>query len=283
MRTTKVQISLCIHAVWSTPLDSIIPLLARAEISRPYLVSVAEQASLSLNWSLTTKTGFLVMWLISIWGGLGSLNTHRASRSDCSKPLLGAHHFVTFAVLRLDNQYSIVPFPTQSPFERKAVLESLHITARTIHCTCMWQISRLMAKPTKWSLRPAKTQISLGIRPVWSESLLCAQWVAEDPMFLHADSEDSDQTGWMPRLIWVFAGLKGNFVGFVMRQLRCKALAYQPTAINKHFYGYKSMLQAYPWRQKPLQFLPKLRCFNFLQNITQVVHWGSLWFHKTVL
>ena len=45
------------------------------------------------------------------------------------------------------------------------------------------------------SVRPAKTRISLGIRPVWSESLLCAQWVAKDLMFLHADSEDSDQTG----------------------------------------------------------------------------------------
>ena len=44
------------------------------------------------------------------------------------------------------------------------------------------------------------------IRPVWSESSLCAQWVAKDPSFLHADSEDSDQTGRMPRLIWVFAG-----------------------------------------------------------------------------
>ena len=29
----------------------------------------------------------------------------------------------------------------------------------------------------------------------------CAQWITEDPMFLHADSEDSDQTGRMPRLI----------------------------------------------------------------------------------
>ena len=44
------------------------------------------------------------------------------------------------------------------------------------------------------SVRPAKTQISLGIGPVSSESLLCAQWVAKDPSFLHADSEDSDQT-----------------------------------------------------------------------------------------
>ena len=56
------------------------------------------------------------------------------------------------------------------------------------------------------TVRPAKTQISLGIRPVWSESSLCAQWVAKDPSFFHADSEDSEQTGRMPRLIWVFAG-----------------------------------------------------------------------------
>ena len=40
------------------------------------------------------------------------------------------------------------------------------------------------------TVRPAKTQISLGICPVWSESLLCAQWVAKNPSFLHADSED---------------------------------------------------------------------------------------------
>ena len=58
-------------------------------------------------------------------------------------------------------------------------------------------------KTNKVIVSPAKTQISLGIRPVWSESSLCAQCVAQDPMFLHADSEDSDQTG---PLIWVFAG-----------------------------------------------------------------------------
>ena len=41
----------------------------------------------------------------------------------------------------------------------------------------------------------------------------------EDPSFLHADSEDSDQTGRMPRLIWVFAGRTCHFVGFVTRRL----------------------------------------------------------------
>ena len=60
-------------------------------------------------------------------------------------------------------------------------------------------------KTNKMRVRPAKTQISLGICPVWSESSLCTHWVAMDPRFLHADNEDSDQTGWTPRLIWVFA------------------------------------------------------------------------------
>ena len=76
-----------------------------------------------------------------------------------------------------------------------------------------------MTKPTKWSVCPVKTQISLGIHPVWSESSLRVQWVAKDPSFLHADSEDSDQTGPMPRLIWVFAGRTCHFVGFDMRRL----------------------------------------------------------------
>ena len=71
-------------------------------------------------------------------------------------------------------------------------------------------------KTNKMTVRPAKTQICLGIRPVWSVSTLCAQWVAKDWRFLHADSEDSDQSGRMPRLIWVFAERTDHFVGFVM-------------------------------------------------------------------
>ena len=52
---------------------------------------------------------------------------------------------------------------------------------------------------------PAKTQISLGIRPVWSESSLSA-WRKLGSVATHwAHSKDSDQTGRMPRLIWVFA------------------------------------------------------------------------------
>ena len=62
-----------------------------------------------------------------------------------------------------------------------------------------------MTKLTKW-LRPAKTQISLGFRPVWSESPLSA-WRKLGSLATHwAHSEDSDQTGRMPRLIWVSLG-----------------------------------------------------------------------------
>ena len=68
-------------------------------------------------------------------------------------------------------------------------------------------------------MRPAKTQISLGICPVWSESSLSA-WRKVGPLATHnMHSEDSDQTGWMPRLIWVFAGRTGHFVGFDVQQL----------------------------------------------------------------
>ena len=65
-------------------------------------------------------------------------------------------------------------------------------------------LSRDMTKPTnsvcaQWRLRSAWAS-------GWPESSVCAQWVAKDPSFLHADREDSDQTGRMPRLIWAFAG-----------------------------------------------------------------------------
>ena len=55
---------------------------------------------------------------------------------------------------------------------------------------------RLTTKPIKWHVRLTKTQISLGICPVWSESSLCTEWVAKDPRFLQR----------MPRLIWIFGG-----------------------------------------------------------------------------
>ena len=75
-------------------------------------------------------------------------------------------------------------------------------------------------KTNKMSVRPAKTQISLGIRPVWSESSQCAQWLAENPRFLHADSEDwSDWADAQADLSLRWT--PSHFVGFVMSRLIC--------------------------------------------------------------
>ena len=74
-------------------------------------------------------------------------------------------------------------------------------------------------KERKRHERPAKTQIGLGIRPVWSEFSLFA-WRKLGSLPSHwAHIEDYDLTGRMPRLIWVFAGRKDHFVGSVMRRL----------------------------------------------------------------
>ena len=83
-----------------------------------------------------------------------------------------------------------------------------------------------MTKWTKWPVHPAKTQISLDIRPVWSESSL-STWKNIRPFTYWAHSEDSGQ---MPRLIWVFVGRTSFcwycqaaahlvFVGFVWKNL----------------------------------------------------------------
>ena len=77
----------------------------------------------------------------------------------------------------------------------------------------------LQYKTNQMTLRPAKTQISLGICLVWSESSLCAQWVAKDPRFLHADTEDwSDWADAQADLSlrWEHS----HFVGFVKRRLK---------------------------------------------------------------
>ena len=62
---------------------------------------------------------------------------------------------------------------------------------------CMWikqHFSRLMTKTNNWHVRPAKTQISLGIRPVWSESSLSAWRKLVSLATQWAHSEDSDQS-----------------------------------------------------------------------------------------
>ena len=81
---------------------------------------------------------------------------------------------------------------------------------------CKTYLSRRTSKPIKWHVRPAKSQISLGIRQVCSESLLSAWRNLRSLTTRWAHSEDSDL---MPSLICVFAGRTCNFIDFVVRWL----------------------------------------------------------------
>ena len=81
-----------------------------------------------------------------------------------------------------------------------------HRTLKDDMSTFKDDMSYLMTKTIEWHVRPAKTQISLGIRLDWSESSLSALRKLGSLATHWVHSEDSDQTGRMPRLIWLFVG-----------------------------------------------------------------------------
>ena len=110
-------------------------------------------------------------------------------------------------------------------------------------------------KTNKMSVRPAKTKISLGIRPFWSESSLCAQWVAKDPSFLHADSE-----GWSESLSWAHT----HFVGFVISWLIFSL--FQVTIYECQKEGKLKLLQAYADPCVSLTYLCK-NCKDYGQGL----------------
>ena len=68
-------------------------------------------------------------------------------------------------------------------------------------------LSRFVTKPATCALHPVFSQISLSICTVHMKE-------AQPLPTLCAHSNDSDQTGWMPRLIRVFAGHKAQYVCF---------------------------------------------------------------------
>ena len=64
-----------------------------------------------------------------------------------------------------------------------------------------------------------QNQLSVKVCPAKTEPSLCTQRIANDPRYFHMDSEGFDQTGLMPRLIWVFTRRTDHLFGFVMMQL----------------------------------------------------------------
>ena len=84
------------------------------------------------------------------------------------------------------------------------------------------QIEEIEPKRQKTYLHPVKTQVSLCICAVWSESSLTAFWIVKGVKFLYADNEDSDQTTRMRSLIWVFVGYRCQRVRYIMLRIKYK-------------------------------------------------------------
>ena len=150
------------------------------------------QADLNLHWAHSHFVGFIVSWLTYI----NSKGSCESVNPQCHQDL---HCYHTQWNWRKPDKH---PYPW--PFRMV-----VHV-----HMSCS------MTKPTKWHVRPAKRLIrdfSVHLKKVW---------VLSYP-YWKAHSEDSDQTGRMPRLIWVFAGRTGHFVGFVALWLKFCRLAVQ--------------------------------------------------------
>ena len=151
-------------------LDSIISIVFIFQISRLYLASIAKQTGLSYLVK-SPKTGFLEMRLIYETGKEYKHQDRHQHASDKPRRQLFSSRWPPTIINKAN------------------------------------QISRIVTKPTKWHVRPAKTQISLGIRPVWSESSLyeCPGW-SESSLGAHAillvlslcgsNVEDNPKSGW---------------------------------------------------------------------------------------
>ena len=96
-----------------------------------------------------------------------------------------------------------------------------HKQRRTATKEPLHKVSRVSASKQKYekASRQAKTQISLRIRAGWSESSLVAFAFLRLLAIHRGINENPCQTGWMYRLIWVFADLPSLIVGFVVRWL----------------------------------------------------------------
>ena len=124
-------------------LDSIIPLVSISDISNLCLASVTVQAGLCLTWSQTPRTGFLVTRLNYI--------------SCCirkAKPAEDVHGLSWLVWVIIGHRLLKDRFS--------------HDYVHVVKFYCCQN------KTNKWHVCPAKTQISMGIHPVWLESSLSA-------------------------------------------------------------------------------------------------------------
>ena len=107
-------------------------------------------------------------------------------------------------------------------------------------------------KTNKMTVRPANILISLGILPAWSESSLSA-WRNLWSWSTHwVHREDSSQTGWIPRLIWVFTGRT-----FILLVLSCRgSFSHQTIRYEKRLHHVNKPVSLRSNRSPVLYSLP---------------------------
>ena len=83
---------------------------------------------------------------------------------------VGAYSLVTIGQENRDgnNWVTYTGILVYPPFCKQSVYPSCFFRQGTCSILLHTEMSHLVTKPTKWYVRPAKTQISLGVRPVWS-------------------------------------------------------------------------------------------------------------------
>ena len=101
---------------------------------------------------------------------------------------------------------------------------------KCLHAVSCWNILRGIEftwKPHIWNI-PDILRKRDPFEILMPEDCVCKldTWAASRPhdktnKMICTPSEDSDQTGQMPRLIWAYTWCTGHFVGFVIRRLTC--------------------------------------------------------------
>ena len=108
-----------------------------------------------------------------------------------------------------------------------------------------WQNHRMPEGQGKSSIAPtfskwgyndlcAQGRLSSAWASIQSDQSSLSAWRNVGSLATHwAHREGSDQTGWMPRQIWAFAGRTGDFAGFVMMRLMYLASLRKPHEANR--------------------------------------------------
>ena len=154
-----------------------------------------------------------------MWFDRGSNQGHLDLQSDSLPTALSDPARTHKLSLSNDKRFCFIFPHSRSVVHFFVLFQFCHMTTTVNYIVSLYRhLSRDMTKSTKWHECPAKTQISLGICPVWSESLL-STWRKLGSLVTHwAHSED--WSDWVDAqadlsLRWAYT----HFVSFVMRWL----------------------------------------------------------------